>query len=166
MNYIYWVCVCSLSYRVRNAHASLYIVMCGLPRYCHTFAHYRITSKIFGKEILLNIKCYWTQNVAEHKMSLNTKCYWTQNVAEHKMLLNTKCCWTQNVTENKMLLNTKCVLFIFSATFAWNISHSKKNLERYDKKCTPVFRLSTHHSWQILMKLEFSRKKKKKILEC
>jgi hypothetical protein len=31
------------------------------------------------------------------------------------------------------LLNTKCVL-IFSTTFVWNISHSKKNWTRYDKK--------------------------------
>jgi hypothetical protein len=35
----------------------------------------------------------------------------------------------------KKSLNTKCVL-IFSRTFVWNISHSKKNSARYYHKCT------------------------------
>ena len=34
----------------------------------------------------------------------------------------------------KKLLDTKCVFFIFSTTFAWNISDSKKKWARYDKK--------------------------------
>jgi FtsH-binding integral membrane protein len=37
--------------------------------------------------------------------------------------------FTKKYTEYKM-----CVLFI-STTFAWNISHSKKNWARYDRKC-------------------------------
>ena len=40
----------------------------------------------------------------------------------------------------KKLLNTTCV-FIFSNTCVWNISHSKKNWERYDKKCNIVLRV-------------------------
>jgi len=39
----------------------------------------------------------------------------------------------EKVTEHKM-----CFL-IFSTTFVWNISHSKKNWARYDKKCILVF---------------------------
>jgi hypothetical protein len=38
-----------------------------------------------------------------------------------------------NVIEHKM-----CVL-MFSKTFVWNISHSKKNWARYDQKCVLVF---------------------------
>ena len=38
----------------------------------------------------------------------------------------------------KKLLNIKCVL-IFSTTFVWNISHSRKNWARYDKKGIWVF---------------------------
>jgi hypothetical protein len=42
------------------------------------------------------------------------------------------------IFEKKKLLNIKCV-FLFSTTFVWNISHSKKNWARYDKKCISVF---------------------------
>ena len=57
----------------------------------------------------------------------------------------------KKVIEHKM-----CVL-IFSTTFVWNISHSKKKLARYDHKCISVFMNSNRYSSQILMKLEFSR---------
>jgi hypothetical protein len=46
---------------------------------------------------------------------------------------------------------------IFSTTFAYNISHSTKNLARYRQKCRNVFMLSTRDSWRIVMQLEFSR---------
>jgi hypothetical protein len=49
-----------------------------------------------------------------------------------------------------------CVL-IFSTTFVWNISHSKKNWARYIEKCILVFMQSTRYSCLVLMKLEFSR---------
>jgi hypothetical protein len=49
-----------------------------------------------------------------------------------------------------------CVL-IFSTTFVWNISHSKKNSRRYYHKCAQVFMSCTPYSCHILMKLEFSR---------
>jgi hypothetical protein len=48
-----------------------------------------------------------------------------------------------------------CVL-IFSKTFVWNISHSKKNWARYNQKCISVF-IYRCYSGQILMQLEFSR---------
>ena len=44
---------------------------------------------------------------------------------------------TNATISGKQLLNIKCVL-LFSTTFVCNISHSKKNWERYDKKCTLV----------------------------
>jgi hypothetical protein len=49
-----------------------------------------------------------------------------------------------------------CVL-TFSTTLVRNVSHSKNNWARYDKKCILVFMYSTRYSWPILMKLEFSR---------
>jgi hypothetical protein len=48
-------------------------------------------------------------------------------------------------------------VLIFSTTFVWNISHSNKNWARYDQKCILVFMWSTGFSFQILMKLQFSR---------
>jgi hypothetical protein len=53
-------------------------------------------------------------------------------------------------------LNIKCVL-IFSTTFVWNISHSKKNWARYDQTFMLVFMWSNRYSCPILMKLKFSR---------
>jgi thioredoxin-related protein len=44
-------------------------------------------------------------------------------------------------------------VLIFSTTFVWNISHSTKNQERYDKKCILVFIQSTCYSCQIWMKV-------------
>jgi len=49
-----------------------------------------------------------------------------------------------------------CVL-VFSTDFVWNISHSKKNLARYDQNCISVCMLSSRYSCHFLMKLEFSR---------
>jgi len=49
-----------------------------------------------------------------------------------------------------------CAL-IFIRIFISNISHSKKNLARYDQKCILVSMLSTRYSCQIVIKLEFSR---------
>jgi hypothetical protein len=57
----------------------------------------------------------------------------------------------KKVIEHKM-----CVL-ISSTTFVWNISHSKKNWARYDKKCIFIFMSSTSYFCQILMILEFSK---------
>ena len=44
-----------------------------------------------------------------------------------------------------------------STNFVWNISHSKKNWERYDQERLLIFMYSTRYTCPILMKLEFSR---------
>jgi len=54
----------------------------------------------------------------------------------------------------KRVLEIKC-FSIFSATYVWNISHSKNNLARYYHKLTLVFRWSTRYACKFLMKLEF-----------
>jgi len=48
-------------------------------------------------------------------------------------------------------------VLIFSTTFVWNISHSKKNSTRYNLKCTYAFTYSTRYYCQILMELLFSQ---------
>jgi hypothetical protein len=50
----------------------------------------------------------------------------------------------QNITEHKM---------IFSTTFTWNSSHSKKNSARYCHKCEYIFMWSIRYSCRVLMKL-------------
>jgi hypothetical protein len=57
----------------------------------------------------------------------------------------------------KVIEHIMCVL-IFSTTFVWNISHSKKNSVRYYHKCKKVFILSTCYSCQILMQLAIFEK--------
>jgi hypothetical protein len=57
----------------------------------------------------------------------------------------------KNVIEHKI-----CVL-IFSTTFVWNISYSKRNSARYYHECTYIFMLSTRYSCQILNKFGFSQ---------
>ena len=57
----------------------------------------------------------------------------------------------KKVTEHKM-----CAL-IFSTTFVWNISQSKKNWARYDQKCVIFFICSIRYSHPISVKPEFSR---------
>jgi hypothetical protein len=55
----------------------------------------------------------------------------------------------------KTLLNKKCVL-IFSTTFVWNISHSKKKWARCDQKCVLFFMKWALYFCLILMRPEFS----------
>jgi hypothetical protein len=42
------------------------------------------------------------------------------------------------IFEKKVTEHKTCVL-IFCTTYVWNISHSKQNWARYDRKCTSVF---------------------------
>ena len=58
--------------------------------------------------------------------------------------------------KKKWLSNMKCVL-IFSTSLVWHISHSKKNLARFDQKCILVFILRARYSCYIFRKFEFSR---------
>jgi hypothetical protein len=51
MYYIFWVCVCSLSYRACKA-PPYYIVICGLSGCTISFPYYLITGKIFGGKII------------------------------------------------------------------------------------------------------------------
>jgi hypothetical protein len=54
----------------------------------------------------------------------------------------------KKVTRNKM-----CV-FIFSISFVWHISHSKKISVRYYRKCTGVFKLGAHYSCHIIISIQ------------
>ena len=57
----------------------------------------------------------------------------------------------QHDFQNNVIEHKLCVL-VFSTTFVWNISHSKKNSMSYYHKCTNVFMYSTYYSCHILMK--------------
>jgi len=75
-------------------------------------------------------------------------CVWLYHIFPH-YLINSMTFGTKlQVTERTM-----CVL-ISSTKFVQNISHSK-NSTRYYHKCTYTCKSSIHHSYQILMKLEF-----------
>jgi hypothetical protein len=54
----------------------------------------------------------------------------------------------------KKVIEHSMRVLIFCPTFVWNVSHSKKNLVRYDQKYIVIFMWSTHYYCHILMKLE------------
>ena len=58
----------------------------------------------------------------------------------------------------KVLLNVKMCAWIFFTILVKNNSHYKKKRTKSDHKCTLVFMESTHHSFQISVSLDFSRK--------
>ena len=62
-----------------------------------------------------------------------------------------------NGMNKKQVIGHKMCVLIFSTTFVWNISHSKKNQARYYHKCTSVFMWSTRYYCQTWIKLEFFR---------
>ena len=72
------------------------------------------------------------------------------STSEFSTLSHKRCSFREKTLLNKMYV------FIFSTTFIWNISHSKRNLTRYCQKCRNFFIWSTRYSCQILMKLKFS----------
>jgi len=54
---IFWVCVCGLSNPACKAHASYYIVICGLSGSKNIFSHYLINATIFGNKLLITEMC-------------------------------------------------------------------------------------------------------------
>ena len=54
----------------------------------------------------------------------------------------------------KKSIEHKMCIMIFSTSFVWNISHSKRNRTRYDQTCILTAMWSIRYSCQILMKLE------------
>jgi len=54
--YIFWVCVCSLSYTAGNAHAP-YCHLWPVFLY-HIFPHYLVNSMIIGKKVFENKTCF------------------------------------------------------------------------------------------------------------
>jgi hypothetical protein len=64
----------------------------------------------------------------------------------------------------KKLLKIKCVLS-FSIKFVWNISQSKANRARYDKKCILVFMQSSRYSCQDLNEIRIFSTGFRKIFE-
>jgi len=142
---IFWVCVCSFRYPACIAHASYYIITRAMSD-CKIYFHFISQTIRFSKK----------KKVTKHKMCVlifYTTFVW--NISDSKYnssRYDQKCifvacpavpCFStlspkrgdfrKTFTEHKM-----CVL-IFSTTFVWNISHSKKNSARYYHKCTWVY---------------------------
>jgi len=57
--YMFWVCVCSLSYAVCKEHASCLIVICDLSGSAIFFPHYLVNGTIFGKYVNENFIFYF-----------------------------------------------------------------------------------------------------------
>ena len=57
-HYLFRVCVCSLRYPARKAHAPYYIENCGLSG-CAIFPHYLTNCKVFGQKVFKIKMCVW-----------------------------------------------------------------------------------------------------------
>ena len=78
----------------------------------------------------------------------------------YSTLFNKRYAFRKKITPRNMWV------LIFSTTFVWNISQSKKKWARCDKKCILVCMWSTGYSCRILMKFLFPRRIfEKKIFE-
>jgi hypothetical protein len=54
----------------------------------------------------------------------------------------------------KKITEYEMYVLIFSTTFVWNVSHSKKNWVRYNHKCIMFYTQSTRYSCHILMSFD------------
>ena len=96
-----------------------------------------------------------------HELYYTAMCVWLYHIFPHYLINSTSFGTKLQVTEHTM-----CGL-ISSTKFVQNISHSK-NSTRYYHKCTYTCKSSIHHSYQMLMKLEFSQQifKKYSNIKC
>jgi hypothetical protein len=148
--YILWVCVCSLRYLARIAHALYYRLW--PVRLFGIFSYYLINVTIF-KTPLLKIKCafwssllfclkYFVWNILPEIFCLK---YFVWNILSEIFCLKY---FVWNI-----LSEILCLKY-----FVWNIlSEIFLVLARYDQKCVLVFIWSTRPSFQILIKLKYSR---------
>ena len=119
---------------------------------------YNVTLDLFVQPWLSwkSDKCYlWACVCSLRYPVYSVHAPYCQSVAYRALQYFSTCLITQHNFWKKFSEHRMCVL-IFSPAFVWNISHSKKNLVRYDQKCILVFMLNTCYYYEILMKLECS----------
>jgi hypothetical protein len=80
--YIFWVCVCSLSFPECDAHAPYYSVICGLSDYTITF--YTLTHKRCN----FRDKIYWTQNIFWFSLQILSKIFLIQERIPRDIIIN------------------------------------------------------------------------------
>ena len=116
--------------------------------YIYRHAEVRSSNHCSNRKVI-SITYWWCVFVAfviQHAMRMRRIVIYLRpaplyNISPHCLI---KADFLKKVIEYKM-----CVL-ISSATFVWNISHSKKNWARYDQKRLVVFMYSTRYFWSIL----------------
>jgi hypothetical protein len=109
--HIFWVCVCSLSYPARNAHAP-YCHLFPAPLYS-VFPHYLINATIFEKK-LLNPKCvFW---------------FSLQGLSEIFLILRRN---ERDMIRNVYWSSCKVTLFFLDFNESWIFSTNFRNILKY-----------------------------------
>jgi hypothetical protein len=124
-----------------HRHYVRMVLYLGLTVFSFTYSYYNSFNprcKIFPIQILLvlfkqgiqrtNSECVFVALRIQHKMHTHNSVMWPLQLYNSfpYYLIN------DTIFERKKLWTTKCVL-IFSRTSAQNISHSKRNVARYDR---------------------------------
>jgi hypothetical protein len=118
----------------------LYVVASALPH----FPHYLINGTIFGRKITEHEICVfifsttYVWNISHSKKkraSYDQK--WTWNMFSFSLQLMSETFLILRRNERATIKNEhEICVFIFSTTYVWNISHSKKKWASYDQKWT------------------------------
>ena len=164
--YIFWVLICSLSYRACEALSPCYIVTCDLSG-CTIYFFSTLSHKgtIVGQTLLIGncvsiFSTYFIGNISHFKKN---RVIYFHKFAQVFMWNTRHFCriWIKIEFSKQSLGKYSNIIFqenpSSAISFNRNISHFKKNLAIYFHKFAQVFMWNTRNFCRILIKIKFSQ---------